>query len=112
MRMIVMVAVFVLLLCEAAFPGVLYGRIIREDGKALARTVIRIEKDSSFVEVKTNGFGGYEVRLPDGKRKLKFVINDEEYTTDSTKIYSPRVKQNWQMVKDKKGNPVKLEKAK
>ena len=107
MKTIVMAAAFVLLLCEVAMPGVLYGRIIQEDGKALARTVIKIEKDTSFVEVKTNGFGGYKVRLPDGTRKLTFHIKNKDgkwdaYTTDPIKIYSPKTKQNWKMHWDRK----------
>jgi hypothetical protein len=112
MKTIVMAAVFVLLLCEAAMPGVLYGRIIREDGKALARTAIKIENDS----VTTNGFGGYEVRLPDGIRALTFHIkssagNWDVYTTDSIKIYSPKVKQNWKMSRDRQSGALKLEKV-
>ncbi len=108
MKIVIMVAVFVLLLCEVTMPGDLYGRIIQENGRALARTVIVIETDT----VTTNGFGGYKVTLPDGTRELKFVINGKEYMTDSIKIYSPKTKQNWKMSKDKIGNAIKLKKVK
>jgi hypothetical protein len=113
MKMIAMVAVFVLLLCEAALPGVLYGRIIKEDGRALARTRIAVETDT----VTTNGFGGYEVRLADSTRTLTFRIMESDtvwnaYTTDPIRIYSPKTKQNWRMSRDRQSGDLRLIKVK
>jgi len=54
------------------------------------------------VEITTNAFGGYKVELNDGEHELQVVINEEEYTSEKTRIYSPETKQNWRIDENQK----------
>ncbi len=87
------VAIIFMVLCENAFAGMLSGRIIKEDGKSLAKTKIVIEGK----EITTNDFGGYQVELPDGERELQATIENVNYTSEKVLIYSPKTEQNWRI---------------
>jgi len=93
MKEICWALVFTLLFCGIGSSGMLYGRIIKEDGSPLANTKIFIEDR----KVITNEFGGYAIELPDGERELNVVINNTSYVSESVIIYSPKTKQNWRI---------------
>src|SRR4030042_2541613 len=87
-------AVIILMMCcQTAVAGTLSGRMIKEDGKSLAKTKIVIEGQ----ETTTNDFGGYQVQLPDGERELKATIDNVNYTSEKVLIYSPKTEQNWRI---------------
>jgi hypothetical protein len=90
---LIYVAIIFMVLCQNAFAGTLSGRIIKEDGKSLAKTKIIIEGK----EITTNDFGGYQVELPDGERELRATIENVNYTSEKVLIYSPKTEQNWRM---------------
>lgn len=94
MRKLVMAFVIVVFLFDVSFAGLLYGRIMKADGKPLVNVKIKIENK----EISTNAFGGYRIDLRDGNRKLNVVIGSTTYTTEEIRIYSPRTKQNWRIV--------------
>jgi len=89
----IIVAIILMMLCQNAFAGTLSGRIIKEDGKSLAKTKIVIEGK----ETTTNDFGGYQVQLSDGERELKVTIDNVNYTSEKVLIYSPKTEQNWRV---------------
>jgi len=93
MKKAILGLVFTLLFCEIVSAGMLYGRIIKEDGTPLANTKIFIEDK----EIITNEFGGYAIGLPDGERELNVVINGISYISEHIIIYSPETKQNWRI---------------
>ncbi len=136
MKKMILVLILVFLFQGIASAGILFGRIIKEDGKSLAKTkvifgVIRITTNAfgdykvelndgelelqvviklikedgtplaktkvifEVIEVTTNAFGGYKVELNDGECELHVVINNEKYTSERIRIYSPETKQNW-----------------
>ncbi len=90
---VIFVLIVVMVLCLDAFGGTLSGRIIKEDGKSLAKTKIEIEGK----EITTNDFGGYQVELPDGERELQATIDNVSYTSEKVLIYSPKTEQNWRI---------------
>ncbi len=90
---LIYVAIIFMVLCQNAFAGTLSGRIIKEDGKSLAKTKIVIEGK----EITTNDFGGYQVELPDGERELQATIENVNYTSEKVLIYSPKTEQNWRI---------------
>src|SRR5512139_1740482 len=92
-RDMILVLIMIMILCPNAFAGTLSGRIIKEDGKSLAKTKIEIEG----IETTTNDFGGYQVELPDGERELRATIDNVNYTSEKVLIYSPKTEQNWRM---------------
>ena len=92
-RSLIYVAIIFMVFCQNAFAGTLSGRIIKEDGKSLAKTKIEIEGK----ETTTNDFGGYQVQLPDGERELKATIDNVNYTSEKVLIYSPKTEQNWRI---------------
>jgi len=98
MKKMILVLIWVFLFQSIAFAGLLFGRILKEDGKSLAKTKVIFEG----IETTTNAFGGYKVELKDGERELLVVINGEEYTSEKIRIYSPETKQNWLIDKKKK----------
>jgi len=98
MKKMILVLIWVFLFQGIASAGILFGRIIKEDGKPLAETKVIFEG----IEITTNAFGGYKVKLNDGERELKVVINEEEYTSEEIRIYSPETKQNWRIDEKKK----------
>lgn len=93
MKRIILGLLLVPLFYGVASAGMLYGRIIQEDGRPLAKTRIIIEGK----KVITNEFGGYVVDLSDGERELNVLLNGASYTSEKIKIYSPRTKQNWRI---------------
>jgi hypothetical protein len=98
MKKIFSVLVLVILFSGIVMAGALFGRILQENGKPLAKTVITIEDEKSFKKsIKTNEFGGYSVELPDGERELKVTINNVQYTSEMIMIFSPKTRQNWKI---------------
>ena len=93
MKRLILVVIFLFLLSKVSIAGMLYGRIIQEDGRPLAKTRIVIEGK----EVITNEFGGYAVDLCDGERELNVSINGTPYISEKINIYSPKTKQNWRI---------------
>jgi len=91
--MIVIIIIVLMMCCQSAFAGKLTGRIIKEDGKSLAKSKIVIEGK----ETTTNDFGGYQVELSDGERELKVTIDNVNYTSEKVLIYSPKTEQNWRI---------------
>ena len=89
----IFVVIILMMLCQNASAGTLSGRMIKEDGKSLAKTKIVIEGK----ETTTNDFGGYQVELPDGERELKATIGNVNYTSEKVLIYSPKTEQNWRI---------------
>ena len=85
--------VMLMMFCGNAFAGTLSGRMIKEDGKSLARAKIQVEGK----ETTTNDFGGYQVELPDGERQLSVTIDNVNYTSEKVLIYSPKTEQNWRI---------------
>ncbi len=98
MKKMILVLIWVFLFQGIASAGILFGRIIKEDGKPLAKTKVIFEG----IEITTNAFGGYRIELNDGERELQIVINEEEYTSEKIRIYSPETKQNWRIDENKK----------
>jgi hypothetical protein len=90
---LICVAIISMVFCQNAFAGTLSGRMIKEDGKSLAKTKIVIEGK----EITTNDFGGYQVELPDGERELQATIENVNYTSEKVLIYSPKTEQNWRI---------------
>lgn len=93
MKKLIYGLILVFLFSEIASAGTLFGRIIQENGRSLAKTKIIIEGE----DMVTNEFGGYKVELPDGERELNVMINDIPFTSEKIKIYSPKTKQNWRI---------------
>jgi len=98
MKKMILVLIWIFLFQSIASAGILFGRIIKEDGKPLARTMVIFEG----IEITTNAFGGYRVELNDGERELQIVINEEEYTSEIIRVYSPETKQNWRIDENEK----------
>ncbi len=94
MRRVVVAFVIAVLLFDVSYAGLLYGRIMKADGKPLANEKIKIENK----ETKTNAFGGYRIELKDGTRELSVIIDSTTYTTKEIRVFSPRTKQNWRVV--------------
>ena len=93
MKKMILVLIWVFLFQGIASAGVLFGRIIKEDGKSLAKTKVIFEG----IEITTNAFGGYKIELNNREHKLPIVINKKEYTSEKIRIYSPETKQNWRI---------------
>ena len=91
MKKMILILIWIFLFQGIASAGILFGRIIKEDGKSLAKTKVIFEG----IEITTNAFGGYKVELNDGECELHVVINNEKYTSERIRIYSPETKQNW-----------------
>jgi hypothetical protein len=93
MNKLILGVIFMFLFYGTAFAGILFGRIIKEDGRPLAKTKITIQGE----ETVTNEFGGYKVKLNDGEDELSVVIDNTSYTSERILIYSPETKQNWRI---------------
>ncbi len=98
MKKMILMLIWVFLFQGIVSAGILFGRIIKGDGKPLAKTRVIFEG----IEIITNAFGGYKVKLNDGERELNVVIYGEEYTSEEIRIYSPETKQNWRIDKNEK----------
>jgi len=92
MKNLIIILIFLILSYGLVRAGTLYGRIIDENGRSLAKRLIIIEGK----EIMTNEFGGYAVDLPDGERNIDIIIGGIKYTPFVT-IYSPQTKQNWRI---------------
>lgn len=92
MKNLITILIFLILSYGLVRAGTLYGRIIDENGRSLAKRSIIIEGK----EIMTNEFGGYAVDLPDGERNINITIEDIRYSIFIT-IYSPETKQNWRI---------------
>lgn len=92
-RNVLFAVIMLILLGTNAFAGTLSGRMIKEDGKSLAKAKIQIDGK----EIMTNDFGGYQVELPDGERELQVTIDGVNYTSERVLIYSPKTEQNWRI---------------
>jgi hypothetical protein len=105
MKKIILGLVLVILFSGTAQAGTLFGRIINDNGKPLAKVgIIFCDKDT----VMTNEFGGYRIELPDGERELKVKIKGISYVSDRIKIFSPTTKQNWKLqTKEKRLTKIK-----
>lgn len=97
MKKVILGLILMFIFYGVASAGTLFGRIILENGRPLAKTQIIIEGK----ETKTNEFGGYKIQLNDGERELTAVINGTSFVSEMIDIYSPRTKQNWRI--DNKG---------
>ncbi|MEW6584515.1 MAG: hypothetical protein AB1442_02770 [Nitrospirota bacterium] len=93
MKTILLSLAIVLLLSDTAGAGALFGRIIDDNGRPVAKSAIAIEGANTV----TNEFGGYRVVLPDGERELAVTINNVSYVSERIGIYSPETKQNWRI---------------
>lgn len=93
MRFIISALVFLSFTMTVAYAGDLSGRIIKDEGSPLANTEVSIDNE----KIKTNEFGGYRVKLQDGKRELNIKFGGDDYTSEIINIYSPEVKQNWKV---------------
>lgn len=98
MKKMILILIWVFLFQGIASAGILFGRIIKEDGKPLAKTKVIFRA----IGITTNAFGGYKVELNDGECELQVVINKEEYTSERIRIYSPETKQNWRIDENQK----------
>ncbi|GAB61875.1 MAG: carboxypeptidase regulatory-like domain-containing protein [Candidatus Jettenia sp.] len=98
MKALILGWIVVFLFCNVASAGALYGRIIQENGKPLAKTKVTIESK----ELITNEFGGYRVGLADGEYELNVEIHGTSFSSERIKIFSPETEQNWRI--DHKGN--------
>lgn len=111
MKKMILVLILVFLFQGIASAGILSGIIKKEDGKFLTKTKVIFERKEITTnaegqeittiterkEITTNAFGGYKVELKDGEHELQVVINEQEYTSEKIRIYSPETKQNWRI---------------
>ena len=70
MKKMILILIWVFLFQGIASAGILFGRIIKEDGKPLAKTKVIF----GVIDITTNAFEDYKVELNDGKRELQVVI--------------------------------------